>query len=328
MNESSDYRVGRADGIVVEANQRSTHRPRPFGARIKLIWIGTDGLRAGWAALFFLLIVAGVLGGLAFIAHLLHHLPPITREMNPRKTIIGELAMIFAGLVATMVMSRIDKRPWLDYGLRAQRAGHLGQGLIWGVVMMSAMMAILRCCHAVTIERSTVAAGSLVESAVLWAIAFALVAVNEELTFRGYAFFRLLRGTQPLVAALVTSSAFALAHIANPTETISGMLSVAVTGLVFCLSVWRTGSLWWVIGFHAAWDWSQSFLFGVADSGESATGHWLTSQAIGPAWLSGGSAGPEGSVLVFPILAALALVIVRTLPPAEVHLTLRKPQTR
>jgi membrane protease YdiL (CAAX protease family) len=180
----------------------------------------------------------------------------------------------------------------------------------------------------VTIERSTVAVGSLVESAVLWAIAFALVAVNEELVFRGCAFFRLLRGTNPVVATLVTSSAFALAHIANPSETISGILSVVASGLVLCLSVWRSGSLWWAIGFHAAWDWSQSFVFGVADSGLLVTGHWLTSQAVGPAWLNGGSAGPEGSVLVFPILAALALVIVRTLPPAKIHLTLRKPQAR
>jgi membrane protease YdiL (CAAX protease family) len=179
----------------------------------------------------------------------------------------------------------------------------------------------------VTIERSTVAVGSLVESAVLWAIAFALV-VNEELVFRGCAFFRLLRGTNPVVATLVTSSAFALAHIANPSETISGILSVVASGLVLCLSVWRSGSLWWAIGFHAAWDWSQSFVFGVADSGLLVTGHWLTSQAVGPAWQNGGPAGPEGSVLVFPILAALALVIVRTLPPAKIHLTLRKPQAR
>ena len=90
------------------------------------------------------MIVAAVLGGQALIAHLLNHLPSRTHEVTPRKIIISELLMIFAGLVATIVMSRIDKRPWLDYGLRApQRAGQLGQGLVWGVVMMSAMMAIL-----------------------------------------------------------------------------------------------------------------------------------------------------------------------------------------
>ena len=61
--------------------------------------------------MLFLVIVAAVLGGQALIAHLLNHLPSRTHEVTPRKIIISELLMIFAGLVATIVMSRIDKRP-------------------------------------------------------------------------------------------------------------------------------------------------------------------------------------------------------------------------
>ncbi|PQV44865.1 hypothetical protein B0G83_12096 [Paraburkholderia sp. BL21I4N1] len=296
-------------------------RPRPgrlrrfFGGRFKRIWIGADGLRSGWAALLFVMIVGGLIAGAAFIAHLLHHLPPRTTEIIPTKMLIGEIVMILAGLVATKVMSLIDKRSWLDYGLRApHRAAHLAQGLFFGVLAMSLMMATLRYFHAVTIEPSGMQLGPLIQSAAVWAALFLLVGFNEELSFRGYVFFRLLRGVGPVVATLVTAAIFALTHMGNPGETVYGIASVAAAGIVFCLAVWRTGSLWWIIGFHAAWDWSQSFVFGVADSGAMASGHWLTSHTTGPAWLSGGAAGPEGSILMLPMMAVLACVIVGTLP--------------
>ena len=46
-----------------------------------------------------------------------------------------------------------------------------------------------------------------------------------------------------------------------------GLFRVFLVGVVFTLALWRTGSLWWAIGFHMAWDWAQSFLYGVPDSG-------------------------------------------------------------
>jgi uncharacterized protein len=51
------------------------------------------------------------------------------------------------------------------------------------------------------------------------------------------------------------------------------MLTVVLVAMVFCFSLWRTGSLWWAIGFLAAWDWSESFLYIVPGSG-LAKGRW------------------------------------------------------
>ncbi|ASL46302.1 hypothetical protein bAD24_III02825 [Burkholderia sp. AD24] len=317
MSDSKHYGTASSgpDRSGEPVQQRTNRLRRFFGGKFKRIWIGKDGLRSGWAALLFIMIVSGLVAGVAFIAHLLHHLPPRSTEMVPTRMLIGEIVMIFAGLVATKIMSLIDKRSWLDYGLRARhRVAHLAQGLFFGVVAMSLMMAALRYFHAVTIESSGMQLGPLLQSAVVWAALFLLVAFNEELSFRGYVFFRLLRGVGPVVATLVTAAIFSLAHMGNPGETVFGIASVAAAGLVFCLAVWRTGSLWWIIGFHAAWDWSQSFVFGVADSGAMASGHWLTSHSTGPAWLSGGVVGPEGSVLMLPMMAVLAFVIVGTLP--------------
>nr|WKF60226.1 hypothetical protein HUO10_004747 [Paraburkholderia busanensis] len=320
MSESKDY--GKASGNLepggnVGHDRRGGWR-RFSGGRFARVWMGRDGLRAGWAVLLFVMIMSALLAGIAYAAHRLHHLPPMTGELQPSRMLIGELAMIFAAVVATKVMSLIDKRSWRDYGLqapqRASRVAHLAQGLFFGAAAMALLMGTLRALHAVSIEPSSVALKPLLESAALWAVVFVLVGFSEETSFRGYVLFRLLRGVGPVAASLVTSAVFALVHLTNPGETAFGIVSVAATALVFCFAIWRTGALWWVIGFHAAWDWSQSFVFGIADSGTLASGHWLTSRPGGPAWLSGGAAGPEGSVLMLPLLAILVVVMVRTLP--------------
>jgi membrane protease YdiL (CAAX protease family) len=83
-------------------------------------------------------------------------------------------------------------------------------------------------------------------------------------------------------------------------------------GVLFCVLVHVSGSLWLGIGFQAAWDWAQSFFYGLADSGTMLKGHLLNTHAMGAGWLSGGTTGPEGSVLDMPItlLGLLALIWV------------------
>ena len=81
--------------------------------------------------------------------------------------------------------------------------------------------------------------------------------------------------------------------------------------LFFCLTVRRTGSLWFAIGFHAVWDYAESFIYSVPDSGIMVPGHLMDSTFGGPRWLTGGHIGPEGSVFVFPLLGLLCLAFAR-----------------
>jgi hypothetical protein len=83
------------------------------------------------------------------------------------------------------------------------------------------------------------------------------------------------------------------------------------------LSLWRTGSLWWAIGFHTSWDWAQSFLYGVPDSGLIAQYHLLATHPVGKPILSGGSTGPEGSIFIVAILVLISLIILFTLPRTQ-----------
>ena len=92
-------------------------------------------------------------------------------------------------------------------------------------------------------------------------------------------------------------------------------MAAGAIGLLLAWTVLWTGSLWWAIGYHAAWDWAESYFYGVPDSGTVMPGHLLMTSAHGPQWLSGGAAGPEGSVFVFPIIVLLALVVRFTVAP-------------
>ena len=113
---------------------------------------------------------------------------------------------------------------------------------------------------------------------------------------------------------MIMSVVFYLGHTSNRGESPVGLLAVFVGGMFFCYAVWHTGSIWWGIGMHAAWDWGQSFLFGVADSGIMVQHHLLATHPQGNPVLSGGTTGPEGSILIVAVLAVGSLIVFLTLP--------------
>lgn len=284
------------------------------------LWKGPDGLRSGWAILLYVIIAAAVTAALFGSTFLLAHFRLADMAAMRSRIVPGiAMALVIAEscglLVATVVMCRIEGRSWQDYGLRARSAAALfARGALWGALLMAGLVGILALTHALKIRSSGSAMGSVIGSGLLWAALFLPSALVEELLFRGYPFFKLARTTNPTRAAIVMSLCFGLAHLPNGGETLIGILQVVGIGLVYCLAVWRTGSVWWTVGAHAAWNWTQTFVFGCANSGLAASGQWLVSTPAGPDWLSGGAAGPEGSILSWAALGLLAAIVVRTLP--------------
>ncbi len=111
-------------------------------------------------------------------------------------------------------------------------------------------------------------------------------------------------------AAWVSSTLFGLIHTVNQGENWIGIFAAAGIGFVFCASVRVTGSAWWAIGCHAAWDWSETYFYGAANSGIPAQGHLLSAGPVGNPLLSGGADGPEGSVLVLGAILLLLLMVL------------------
>jgi membrane protease YdiL (CAAX protease family) len=123
-------------------------------------------------------------------------------------------------------------------------------------------------------------------------------------------------------AAWVTSTLFGFIHTSNNGENWIGIFAAAAIGFVFCVSVWLTGSAWWAIGCHAGWDWGETYFYGTADSGMVAQGHYLNTSPFGNAFWSGGTDGPEGSILVLGVILLLLLtllVVYRRRPAAPLQ---------
>lgn len=272
-------------------------------------------MRPSKAIRVFYAIILVVMAAVYGIAYLCHYPFRAHGIMTPGNEIVLRISLCAAALLATIVMSRIDDQPVAAYGLTAnRRVGHFGLGALTGIAGLSALMAVLTMTGGAQVIAPHGQSASYIVSGIVWAIVFVLVGWSEELVFRGYVFFRLAAAFGPVAAAVRTSVVFALAHAFNPGEGVIGMILVALFGLVAGFATWRTRSLWWATGLHAAWDWSCSFLFGAADSGRMVSGHWLTSQPLGPSWLGGGATGPEGSVFSLLTLGVVALILVCAFP--------------
>jgi membrane protease YdiL (CAAX protease family) len=146
---------------------------------------------------------------------------------------------------------------------------------------------------------------------------FVAVGLAEEFLFRGYPQFTLAGGIGFWPAASVISALFAAGHLGNTGEDKAGAAGVFVFAMFICLTLRRTGNLWFAVGLHAAFDWGETFLFSVPDSGLVAPGHLLNSSFHGPVWLTGGTVGPEGSVMVFVVVALAAAIFSRVFPARE-----------
>jgi membrane protease YdiL (CAAX protease family) len=231
--------------------------------------------------------------------------------------LVGHLAQLVEILLFVAVMAALEKRPFGDFGLPWREAlrSRFWSGAGVGVVALTVLVLALAALGA--LELRLPARPGLISAAFAlgYGVLFSLLALREEFLYRGYGQVKLAQATGFWPASLVTSAWFAATHN-GPTETAIGLANVALFGLVACLTLLRTGNLWFAIGFHAAWDWGETYLFGVADSGHpAAPGHLFTARvpAAATVWLSGGSVGPEGSVLCVAILVLLGVAFARWL---------------
>jgi len=285
--------------------------PMPTRAdRLKLVFWGPDGLRAFWRLAIFVAIVFGLRFGISRTLRLLHivkpHLPAAI-DVSAKTVLLQESLAFLCVLLATLIMGSIEKRSLGDYGL--PRRGAFGirffEGLVWGFFAECATMFTLYLTGNVTVNGFDLTGSAAVRYALLWLAAFVMVGFFEEFLFRGYPQFTLSTGIGFWPAALILSGLFWLGHMGNPGETWVGGFATALAALLFCVSLRVTGNLWFAIGMHAAWDWAETYFFGVADSGMPANGHLLNTTLSGSKWMTGGTVGPEGSVVELVIVSAV-----------------------
>jgi len=284
------------------------------------VFIGPDGLRAGWRFAIYLVAFFALLFLISFATKPFLHLKP--HQTPPIWVfLLGEFESLIAAALPAVALAKYEKRPFGTYGLPLK--GAFGKqfwvGLAWGICAMTVLMLAMRGAGVFYFGGLALHGVRILKFATFWAVLFLVVGLFEEFTSRGYTLFTLARGIGFWPAAALLSAAFGAIHLGNPGEAWVGALAAACIGMFFCLTLRRTGTLWFAIGMHASWDWGESFLYSVPDSGQVAPGHLLSSSFHGARWLTGGSVGPEGSVFVFVVIALLWIAFDRVYPAPKLQ---------
>jgi CAAX protease family protein len=239
--------------------------------------------------------------------------------LTPGAVLFSEGIRVVAVVATGDLMRRIENRSFADYGLPPGAAfgKRFWQGAAYGFAMLTLLMMSIGSLGGFSLGKVALDAAAAIRYGVLYLIAFLFVGFFEEASFRGYMQSTLAQeiGFWPAAAAL--SIWFGLLHVHNSGEGKTGLFLAGCFGMLAAFSLRRTGSIWFAIGMHAAWDWGESFVYGVPDSGVPAAHHLTAALLHGPVWLTGGSVGPEGSALVFTAIALGVLGLHVLFPSAK-----------
>lgn len=289
---------------------------------MKAIFVGPQGIRAGWRFAIFVFLLFGFSKlFLRFLTVLFHYQE--RAGWFPTDFLLDGALSFSAALLAAWIMSKLERRPFVEYGLppHAMFRKHFWQGTLWGFAASLLMIILLRLLGAASFEGLALHGQTLVEFALLWATAFLLLSFAEEFAYRGYSQTVLTDGMGFWPAAVLLSAMFGSVHyFFKPMENWMDGLNVGLFGLFWCFTLRRTGTLWFAIGFHAMSDYSDMVLFAqpnTGNNGQSLAGHLLNVSYHGPEWLTGGPRGTEASSLEFLILLLLFLAFARAYPRIE-----------
>jgi membrane protease YdiL (CAAX protease family) len=289
--------------MVAEARRESPFRE---------VFLGPDGMYPGTRWLIYL-----ALGGIVLLLEgALLHFVHSDAGGAVWWGLATEASMMLAAILPALVMAQIEGLPFGDFGLPARGAFgcNFWVGTLWGITSLTVLMLALRVTGAFTFGSLNLHGGRIVKFALYYAVLFLITGFFEEFLLRGYSQWVLTRGMNFWPAAALLSVSFGYLHGANPGEARIGLVAVVAIGFFFCLTLRRTGNLWWAVGFHMSWDWGESYFYSVPNSGALLPRHLLNSTLQGPDWLTGGSVGPEGSYLVFVVIGALWVLFDRVYP--------------
>ncbi|MGB8131829.1 MAG: CPBP family intramembrane glutamic endopeptidase [Candidatus Angelobacter sp.] len=287
-------------------------------SKLSFIFYNDRGLRAGWRLLIYCgMIFVLVLGAGVVAKRLSSGHAPSAHQSDFARTIfqaIGELVLFLVLLSLAWVMSKIEHRKVGVYGLPLQKSiisNFIRGYFFWGFLPLAFLLCILRGLHAFYFGNFSPLNAQILGWGALWFLFFLLVGFFEEFSFRGYFLYTLADGIGFWPAAIIQAILFARVHMGNGGETRVGIIAAGIFALFAAATLWRTGNLWLAVGAHAGWDWGESFFFGVSDSGFQSPGHLLNPHLTqGPDWLTGGTVGPEGSVVTLVLWVLMTVLFL------------------
>jgi CAAX protease family protein len=305
-----------SDKPLYDPSEQATLAP-PSPSNSSDLFRNEHGMRAGWRLLVYLLIVlvSGMVTGIVVWSILVPR-----RGLPPLFSVLVQEAIGFALVYgAALIMARLEMRPAGEYGLPVSEAlgGKFWLGFLFGLVEASLLVGLIAAFGGYSFGSLVLHGSEIVRWGFLHLVLFLFVGLFEEFLFRGYTQHTLAEGIGFWPAAIVLSLIFGRLHLQNSGENWVGVAGVVLAGLLFAFTLKRTGNLWYAVGMHASFDWGETFLYSVPNSGSILPGHLSNAVLKGPDWLSGGTVGPEGSVFCFLTMALQFLVVMWLFPKKD-----------
>lgn len=280
---------------------------------LRQVFFNQRGLRPGWRIL--IAVVLYYLLSFAVGVFVLHFAPQLLRGVSPAVFIPRGALELMIVVFVSWIMSRIEHREMGEYGLPLKSSRVLPRFVrgyvFWGFLPLTLLLLAMRALHVFYFGNLTLHGRQIWYWALAWGVVFILVGLTEEYSIRGYLLYTLSEGIGFWPAAVVLAALFGVLHTFNRGETRVGIIMTVFFAMFAAITLRYTGNLWLAVGTHAGWDWGESYFYGVNDSGMQAPGHLLNPQIQGPAWLNGGTVGPEGSILTLVLLVAMSMLFVR-----------------
>lgn len=207
---------------------------------------------------------------------------------------------VYIGLVRL-----IERRPVTELALRGM-GRELGIGLLVGAGLYTACILILMILGIYKID------GLNPVFYLLPAIAVPLSSgIFEELLFRGVLFRIVEEWLGSWISLVASSLVFGLVHLMNPAATLMGAIFISVeAGILLAAAYMLTRRLWMSMGFHIAWNYTQSGVFSGIVSGGDAHPGLIKPVIDGPMLLTGGTFGVESSVIAFLLCTATGVLLL------------------
>ena len=192
---------------------------------------------------------------------------------------------------------------------RAGWPSEAGMGLVtgWAIAVVCVLPMVLIGGIAIVLNLQPSAWGWFLADAAF----FALLALGEEIAFRGYGFQRFAHSVGPVGASLGYAAFYAIVQAMTPGSSHASVAVSVMLTLLLSMAYFRTRALWVSWGIYFGWKASRALIFGLAVSGVNSHSPVVQGDPMGPFWLTGGGYGVDGSWITFFVLLAAFPVVYR-----------------